>query len=51
MGPWNGKGYDYIDFEALLWAQDTVIGLVDEWGHHPAVYAIEPVNEPWEFTD
>ena len=20
MGPWNGKGYDYIDWNALLWA-------------------------------
>jgi len=51
MGPWNGKGYDYIDFENLLWAQDTVIGLLDKWGHHPAVYAIEPVNEPWDKSD
>ena len=51
MGPWNGTGYDYIDFNNLLWAQDTVMGLVNEWGNHPALYAIEPVNEPWEKTD
>ena len=51
MGPWNGSGYDFIDFNNLLWAQDTVNGLVDTWGYHPAVYAIEPVNEPWEFSD
>ena len=51
MGPWNGKSYDYIDFEGLLWAQDTIKGLLKEWGHHPAVYAIEPVNEPWDKSD
>ena len=51
MGPWNGKGYDYIDFEALLWAQDTISGLVDEWGNHPAVWGVEPVNEPQASTD
>ena len=51
MGPWNGDSYDYIDFKNLDWAVDTIDGLLDEWGHHPAVYAIEPVNEPWEHTD
>ena len=51
MGPYNGKGYDYIDFNNLLWAQDTVSGLVDKWGNHPALYAIQPVNEPWYCTD
>lgn len=51
MGPWNGKSYDYIDFEGLLWAQDTVEGLIEEWGQHPALYAIEPVNEPWDKSD
>jgi len=51
MGPWNGQSYDYIDFESLLWAQDTVMGLVERWGNHPAVYAIEPVNEPWDKSD
>ena len=51
MGPWNGDSYDYIDFENLAWAVNTMDGLLDEWGHHPAVYAMEPVNEPWEHTD
>ena len=51
MGPWNGKSYDYIDFEGLLWAEDTIRGLLKEWGHHPAVYAIQPVNEPWSKSD
>ena len=51
MGPWNGKGYDYIKFENLIWAQDTIKGLLDKWGDHPALYAIEPVNEPLVTTD
>ena len=51
MGPWNGKGYDYIKFENLIWAQDTIKGLLDKWGNHPALYAIEPVNEPLVTTD
>lgn len=25
--------------------------LIDKWGHHPAVFAIEPVNEPWIKSD
>jgi len=24
---------------------------MNRWGHHPAVYALEPVNEPWWNTD
>ena len=51
MGPWNGDSYDYIDFKSLDWAVDTMDGLLDEWGHHPAVYAMEPVNEPWGKSD
>ena len=51
MGPWNGDSYDYIDFKSLDWAVDTMDGLLDEWGHHPAVYAMEPVNEPWANSD
>ena len=51
MGPWNGKSYDYIDFKALLWAQDTMDGLVERWGNHPAVWGMEPVNEPQDATD
>ena len=22
-----------------------------EWGNHPAVYALEPANEPWQNSD
>lgn len=24
---------------------------MEKWGHHPAVYALEPVNEPWWNSD
>ena len=33
------------------WAKDTVKGILDKWGDHPALYAIEPVNEPFYCTD
>ena len=53
MGQWdNDKGqYKYIDIEGINWAIDTIDGLLKEWGDHPAVYAIEPVNEPWWSSD
>ena len=38
--------YDNIDF-----AKDTIQGLLNTWGNHEAVYAIEPVNEPWWCSD
>jgi len=51
MGPWNGSAYDYIQTSRMSWALDTVSGLLDRWGSHPAVYALEPVNEPWWSSD
>ena len=53
MGPWDSdkNQYKYIDFAAIDWAKDTIRGLLDRWGHHPDVYAIEPMNEPWWSSD
>jgi hypothetical protein len=51
MGTYNGSGYDEIDQDAIDWAVHTVDLIVDRWGSHPAVYAIEPVNEPWFHSD
>ena len=51
MGTYNGSGYDEIDQDAIDWAVRTVDLIVDRWGNHPAVYAIEPVNEPWFHSD
>jgi glucan 1,3-beta-glucosidase len=47
MGPWNGKSYDFIDFQNIQWAVNVVDDVLTRWGSHNAVYAIEPVNEPW----
>ena len=35
----------------MVWAIDTIQGLLDTWGSHEALYAIEPVNEPWWCSD
>merc|ERR1712151_1028155 len=51
MGPWGDNQYKYINLDRIDWAVDTIDGLLEEWGHHPAVYAIEPVNEPWWSSD
>lgn len=51
MGPWGDNEYKYINLDNIDWAVDTIDGLLDTWGHHPAVYAIEPVNEPWWSSD
>ena len=39
------------NYDNLAWALDTIQGLLDRWGTHPAVTAIEPVNEPWWCSD
>ena len=51
MGPWGDNRYKRIDLDGIDWAVDTIDGLLEEWGHHPATYAIEPVNEPWWSSD
>lgn len=51
MGPWNGSSYDYIDESHIQWALDNVTALMAKWGNHPALYALEPVNEPWWSSD
>lgn len=51
MGPWNGTAYEYINYANMDFALDTVKMLLDRWGAHPAVTALEPVNEPWWNSD
>ena len=51
MGVWNGYGYDSINTAHIQWAVDNVSALMVLWGQHPAVYALEPVNEPWWSSD
>ena len=47
MGHWNGRKYDWINTDNIQWGVDNVTKLMNMWGNHPAVYALEPVNEPW----
>jgi hypothetical protein len=53
MGKFNMEtgGYDEIYFDNIVFAIDTIDGLLDKWGDHSAVSAIEPVNEPWWSSD
>jgi glucan 1,3-beta-glucosidase len=52
MGVWdNTKGqYVSINHDNIQWGVDNVDLLLKNWGTHPAVYAIEPLNEPWWST-
>jgi len=53
MGEWDSlrQKYKSIKQENIDWAKDTIQGLLDTWGTHEALYAIEPVNEPWGSSD
>jgi len=53
MGEWDNDAGHYVSInqENIEWAKDTVQGLLDTWGDHPALAAIEPVNEPWWCSD
>lgn len=49
IGDWNQTSYSYdnINQDHIDWALDNVQKLMDRWGNHTAMYALEPVNEPW----
>ena len=47
----NCQDYKNPNMDNIEWAKDTVQGLLTKWGDHEALYAIEPVNEPWWCTD
>ena len=53
MGEWDRVLHRYksINQDNINWAKDTIQGLLDTWGDHEALYAIEPVNEPWGSSD
>jgi len=50
MGEWDGVKYD-VNMDNIDRAVHNVELLMKKWGHHPALYAIEPVNEPWWNSD
>lgn len=49
MGAWDPvhNEYKHIDEDRVVWAIDTVRGIIDQWGTHPALVALEPVSAPW----
>lgn len=53
LGHFNAQEYKYdsINFENVEWSVQVVTDLMHRWGNHPAVYALEPVNEPWWASD
>ena len=53
MGTWNADAnrYDRFNWDNMNFAVKTIDMILDKWGTHPAVYAIEPVNEPWWRSD
>jgi hypothetical protein len=53
MGTWNVAGgyYENINRDNIDWAIDNVAGIMERWGNHPALYALEPLNEPWWSSD
>ena len=51
MGEWNGYEYVSINYDNINWGINNVIALMERWGSHPALYALEPVNEPWWSSD
>jgi len=51
MGHYNGQEYDVINTENIKLALENIRLLMERYGHHPAVYAFEPMNEPWWNSD
>ena len=59
LGEWMGDydevkencKYTHYNWENIAFAVDTIQGILDQWGDHPALAAIEPVNEPWWCSD
>ena len=47
----NCQDYQNPNMDNIAWAKDTVQGILTKWGNHEALYAIEPVNEPWWCSD
>lgn len=47
----DSQQYTSINQNNIDWSVDVVKGLMERWGNHPAVYALEPVNEPWWLSD
>lgn len=53
MGPLNDDGCSLksVNYDNIQWAIDNVDYILQDWGSHPAVAGIEPLNEPWWCSD
>ena len=53
MGNFNLQSYKYdsINWDNVTWAVNNCVAIMNRWGNHPAMYALEPVNEPWWNSD
>ena len=53
MGHWDidTQQYTSIDNTNIQNSVNVVEALMNKWGNHPAVYALEPINEPWWLSD
>ena len=56
MGDFDLESWSYTTIYAdkdrgVQWSLDVVKGLMDRYGRHPALYAFEPINEPWWGSD
>lgn len=52
MGTFNASSSSYISFnkDNVDHTIDVIRIIVDTYKDYPAVYGLEPVNEPWEYT-
>lgn len=50
MGEWDSTNeeYTYINYDNIEWGLKNVRNLMQHFKDHSALYAFEPVNEPWE---
>jgi len=52
IGDFDLATYSYTskNEENIAHSLQVVTDIMDAWGNHPALYAVEPVNEPWWAT-
>jgi len=43
----DSQSYKNINWDNIQWSIDQAEALLKKWGSHPAVFAYEPINEPW----
>lgn len=55
-GNWIGKfdnvakNYSSINYNNIQFTKNVLYQMIDMYKNHPAVFAIEPLNEPWIYT-